>query len=440
MTLETLRVLSSQSGKELFDRVQGFNKALLERVKAKPGYIRKLDVNKASLVINLIDDPKVLGEIYPLDKRVTVREAIKEHNLFRLLPHFLRCSRGCDDILAEVGVENLFEERYIDQICDEALTNYLNSIEMYSIRSNAWLKVVSLNRCIPQAYIAKALGDLDSNFSLPEFKVVGDNWQLHRSFRKAFDCLPDLPLELVDLAVRFDVDFSKWKLSSEVTTKLLLLGAYKHVVNSKYFKAEELYNYFINTSEEGQIEMLRFSESSEFLEMALSRLTLSPRLHDAAWSRVAPVLNRFPELSSTARVKLLCKTTPATVVDFITSENAVLPRPGEVKELVSNYPLGVTKLLPELRRGRVFINEAFIEFCKVAVGSVSPARDLLISRSATLVEYLNRRLSELTEDELVIFYELFESWNGSFEELLVLAKGNGLKSNATISNAVTILR
>lgn len=63
------------------------------RCTARPKSIKRLRVDMAEKVIDVIDDPRLLAEILHMDKRRAVEQAVKNHRLWNHIPHELLCSQ-----------------------------------------------------------------------------------------------------------------------------------------------------------------------------------------------------------------------------------------------------------------------------------------------------------------------------------------------------------
>ena len=186
--------------------------------------------------------------------------------------------------------------------------------------------------------------------------------------------------------------------------------------------------------------MLCFANNYNFIEKATKLLSEGEQEKGELWDKLLPKIEKLPELSTTARQAIFSRFSPSTLAEFITGSTKIVPRSKEVSSVLSIYSPGITSLIPELRRSKFYLTEPVLEFCAAASQEVRPVRDLLMARSSVIATYINQKTMVLAEDELTMFFSLFESWGGSLDELLSLVKSSALKSNATSKNTVTVLK
>ena len=186
--------------------------------------------------------------------------------------------------------------------------------------------------------------------------------------------------------------------------------------------------------------MLCFANNYNFIEKATKLLSEGGQEKGDLWDKLLPKIEKLPELSTAARQAIFSRFSPSTLAEFITGSTKIVPRSKEVSSVLSIYSPGINSLIPELRRGKFYLTEPVLEFCAAASQEVRPVRDLLMARSSVIATYINQKTMVLAEDELTMFFSLFESWGGSLDELLSLVKSSALKSNATSKNTVTVLK
>ena len=432
MSLESLKSFSTVKDRERIIRFSGHTAATLDGIHSKPNSFKKLKLDDALPLISLFDDISVLETIYRLDRRVAVQHAIREHPLYRLFEHSLRCVKGCtsDFSSLEIGIKNGF--------CDEVLFQWVNNQgvdpKMY------WEILLQEGKCSAEAHIESALGNFPEDLSLPPVNTIGESWKQYRLFKKAFDSLTEITPALVPMALKYDIDLGKYQLSPETALALLKSGSTKYIFNLGYFEEELLLEYFSSFSEEDKVNMLCFASDSLFIEKATELLSEVEPGKGELWDKLLPKMEKLPELSSNARQAIFSRFSPSLLAEFITGSTKIVPRSKEVTSILNKYVPGTNALIPELRRGKFYLTEPVLEFCAVASEEVRPVQDLLMARSSVIATFINQKTSVLKEDELAMFFSLFESWGGSLEELLSLVKSSALKSNATSRNAVTVIK
>lgn len=432
MSLESLKAYSSLKDRERINRYSGQTSSILEGISSKPSRFKKIKLDEALPLIPLIQDIPVLENIYRLDHRVAVQHAIREHGLFRLFEHSSRCVKNCSPGFAtlEEGIKN--------GVCDEIL--YIWVKDNVFDQKACWAILLEEGKCYAEAYIENALGNFPEDLTLPPISTIGESWKQYRLFKKAFDSLTEIPPALVPLALKYEIDLGKYPLSNQTALALLELGSTQFIFNLGFFEEELLLEYFSKCDEDGKVNMLFHANNSSFIEKATALLSESEIGRGELWDRLLPKIEKLPDLSTGARLALISRFSPAAVAEFITGSTRVVPRSKEVTSLLRNYALGVNSIIPELRRVKFYFTEPVSEFCAVASDEVRPVRDLLTARSSVIAKYINQKSQVLNEDELTMFYSLFESWGGSLDELLSLVKSTALKSNAISNKTVTVIK
>jgi hypothetical protein len=178
MSLESLKALSTLKDKERISRYSGQTRSILDGIYSKPNTYKKLKLDEALPLIPLIVDIKVLESVYRLDRRVAVQHAIREHTLYRLFEHSLRCVKSCSAEFTslEIGIKEGF--------CDEILFQWVR--EQGVERKSYWEILLHEGKCFAEAHIENALGNFgDSTVDLLHI----DGFHSYESVKEDFNSI-----------------------------------------------------------------------------------------------------------------------------------------------------------------------------------------------------------------------------------------------------------
>jgi hypothetical protein len=418
----------------------------LTMVNARPGQIKKLKVEQAQRVVELVDDPAVLAGIRRAEKRRKIRFAIEAHPLGRTIPHAQWC-QDCAEI--KQGVTSLAEFDELLAAHDGCPLVPVRVIELSTgeqLTSSCWMSVTNssnsqrVSAAVAWLLVAGIAGRLSPE--LPWVRAIldrsGSNWSVERFLQDLIPREARLNIELVRHWFNRRAELPQGNYSAEllieIAHELPTSGAVYVGMRDKLLNEDHIREMWPVMQMRQRIDAIQSTADETFIIWALEQLAedheFNQQNHSSRFESTVQILGTFPQLSTRHRLITLSAGEYDSLVRFAFGELGVSPRPGEVRAAATalferNGQLERTLDYAKTLSGRYearLVRPSVRELVEILFERTNA--QLVLVGSSPVTQLAHQRLwSELrTEAERNTALGLLESWDANLDSLVTTVK------------------
>lgn len=417
------------------------------KVKRNPKHIKRLPIEQAILVTELVDDPEQLGRIIAADKRERVIDAAQGHTLWSQVPHRFRCRICTTDTIENITtcdqLMNLTKWREpassASRFCSEQILNTILTMPAEE-QQNSWPEAFENGlRYNARALVAIAAGrirlDLDGDPRLSYARADGDVDELE----KALEAEPVATKALVAFGLLFSYIPGHWKLDDD-DWGMVLTKNDARLLQMVHPPVETILRNWSSLNIASKISILNRTKSMTELSQILT--LVKPDADEIAKERYTKVkqhclLQRFPEITLTEKLLLLGLGGRKTIALYLVGGFAeVGPRaadmPDSVNAYIDYYTDHPNQLTSEAVRDSddAYLTELLSKNCqdirvpaqKILVDELLaklPAKSLF-NHEGILSDAAHRMLwtSVKGDENIMTATSLLQDWSGTLQEMI----------------------
>lgn len=443
-TAERIAAGAPERVREAFLRavVPGLGQAV-EQVRGNPARIRRCNVRQARRVVSLINDPRTLAGIAEHERRVSVREAIRQNPAWQRTPHETVCAHCAasetlplDDlelIAASVGPrEKRLSVTGTSETCDEKIMRTLHLLDP-DVQPELWQ--LALHHTLShsaRAYVELAAGRIPVDAA----SVPAWGGRNQPRMRRLLEAETRVTPALLDLAMTAGSVPAHWEVTAEEWERALCDHDVTALAGQHRVPVDAIERAWRRLSPRARILALGHATTTGELETLLDGLEagdIEEATRRETFARgIIDILHRFPDLVSLRRLGLVSMLPRREIGEYLLGRLGFVPEIDQIENILALYNLGQQqpshRLLVELagKNETTGENRALRQALIDALVRNARPSDLFFGEnrvSGAAHTYVWERLS--SEPAISAFAGLLEEWTGTLPDLVETAQELG---------------